>query len=293
VSRWLTGSVVMGLAIAGCITSAWAAMRLSAVCHYSPLLVSVSVLIAVIASLAAIVFTFDYREGFPGNRVVEAPECRSDGWRHLSDALHRHDVGELRSFQCAPESFSRGGHFLSRASAESPSVRWWSRGVTILTIVDGPARLQFGGHKTANQRPLPSDCRTPCGMSSFLPNQISVRFCSSIAPTKRSGAVRSKAYTADPKSWLEGVHPEDREPSSGSCATSDRRTAHRKSRIQSGSGRRAPSPGLDCEPIPFLTTRAHWYRVVGSIHEFTKRKQAEDAHQQNRGQYRTVAETAT
>ncbi len=65
------GSVVMGLGIAGMHYIGMAAMRLPAVCRYNPLLVAVSVLIAIIASLAALVFTFDYREDFRGTTVVK------------------------------------------------------------------------------------------------------------------------------------------------------------------------------------------------------------------------------
>ena len=62
----LTGSVLMGLGIAGMHYIGMAAMRLSAVCHYSLPLVALSVMIAGIASLVAIQLTFDYREDFRG-----------------------------------------------------------------------------------------------------------------------------------------------------------------------------------------------------------------------------------
>src|SRR5258708_1334481 len=67
----LTGSVLMGLGIVTMHYIGMAAMRLSAVCHYSPLLVAVSILIAVIASLAALVFTFDYRDDFRGTTMAK------------------------------------------------------------------------------------------------------------------------------------------------------------------------------------------------------------------------------
>src|ERR1700682_2643713 len=67
----LTGSILMGAGIAGMHYIGMAAMRLSAACHYSPVLVALSVLIAVIASIAALVFTFDYREDFKGTALAQ------------------------------------------------------------------------------------------------------------------------------------------------------------------------------------------------------------------------------
>src|SRR5712691_11227231 len=67
----LAGSVIMGLAIVGMHYIGMAAMRLSADCHYSPLLVAISVLIAIIASLVALVFTFGYREDFRGTALAK------------------------------------------------------------------------------------------------------------------------------------------------------------------------------------------------------------------------------
>ncbi len=67
----LTGSVVMGLGIAGMHYIGMAAMRLPAVCHYSSLLVTFSLLIAIIASMVALVFTFGYREDFRGTTLAK------------------------------------------------------------------------------------------------------------------------------------------------------------------------------------------------------------------------------
>jgi PAS domain S-box-containing protein len=74
VQLW-TGSLIMGAGIAGMHYMGMAAMRLSATCHYKPLLVIASVVIAVLAALAALTLTFDYREDFRGttpNKVLSA-----------------------------------------------------------------------------------------------------------------------------------------------------------------------------------------------------------------------------
>jgi two-component system sensor histidine kinase/response regulator len=57
----LLGSVLMGSAIAGMHYIGMAAMRLSAMCHYSPLLVSLSVVLAVLISLVALWLAFRFR----------------------------------------------------------------------------------------------------------------------------------------------------------------------------------------------------------------------------------------
>jgi PAS domain S-box-containing protein len=67
----LTGSVLMGLAIVLMHYIGMAAMRLAAECHYNLLLVALSLLIAIIASLAALVLTFDCREDFRGTTLAK------------------------------------------------------------------------------------------------------------------------------------------------------------------------------------------------------------------------------
>jgi PAS domain S-box-containing protein len=67
----LVGSLLMGFAIAGMHYIGMAAMRLSAVRHYSPWLVAASVLIAIVASMAALVFTFGFRDDFRGTSLAK------------------------------------------------------------------------------------------------------------------------------------------------------------------------------------------------------------------------------
>jgi PAS domain S-box-containing protein len=58
----LTGSVIMGAAIAGMHYIGMAAMRMPAIAHYSPLLVTCSILLAVLFSLIALLMAFGLRE---------------------------------------------------------------------------------------------------------------------------------------------------------------------------------------------------------------------------------------
>src|SRR5258708_10010897 len=58
----LLGSLAMGGGIAAMHYLGMAAMRLPATCHYNPLLLGLSIVIAIVASLAALTFAFDFHE---------------------------------------------------------------------------------------------------------------------------------------------------------------------------------------------------------------------------------------
>jgi PAS domain S-box-containing protein len=62
----LTGSLIMGGGIAALHYIGMAAMRLAAVCRFSPLLVSLSIVLAILFSLGALLLAFDLREGTRG-----------------------------------------------------------------------------------------------------------------------------------------------------------------------------------------------------------------------------------
>jgi PAS domain S-box-containing protein len=65
VQAW-TGSLIMGGGIAAMHYVGMAAMRLTAVSRFNPLLVALSALLAILFSRIALMFTFDYREDFRG-----------------------------------------------------------------------------------------------------------------------------------------------------------------------------------------------------------------------------------
>jgi two-component system, sensor histidine kinase and response regulator len=72
----LVGCVIMGGGIAGMHYIGMAAMRLQAMCHYSPAIVALSVLLAFVISLVALWLTFHFRG-----------ETISWGWRKIISAL--------------------------------------------------------------------------------------------------------------------------------------------------------------------------------------------------------------
>ena len=74
--RAVIGSVFMGSAIAGMHYIGMDAMRLSAMCHFSPRIVAISVILAIVISLVALWLTFYFRG-----------ETRSGGWRKALSAV--------------------------------------------------------------------------------------------------------------------------------------------------------------------------------------------------------------
>src|SRR5258707_5727468 len=74
--RALAGSVLMGRGIASMHYIGMAAMRLSAVCHFNSFLVVLSVVFAVLISLASLWITFHFRDERNQNREHDGQEDR-------------------------------------------------------------------------------------------------------------------------------------------------------------------------------------------------------------------------
>ncbi len=66
-----TGSLIMGGGIAAMHYVGMAAMRMAAVTRFDPLLVALSVVLAILGSRIALMFTFDYREDFRGTTLAK------------------------------------------------------------------------------------------------------------------------------------------------------------------------------------------------------------------------------
>jgi PAS domain S-box-containing protein len=70
IQAW-TGSLILGGGIAAMHYLGVAAMRLAAVTHLDPLVVTLSVVLAILFSRLALMFTFDYREDFRGTTLAK------------------------------------------------------------------------------------------------------------------------------------------------------------------------------------------------------------------------------
>jgi PAS domain S-box-containing protein len=131
----LLGGVLMGSAIAGMHYIGMAAMRVSAMCHYSPLLVSLSVFFAVLISLVALWLAFYFRG-----------ETKSWSWQKGASALVMgaaipvmHYTGmAAATFTPAPLAHANLNHALSISSVGTVGiilVTFMVLGLTVLTSV--------------------------------------------------------------------------------------------------------------------------------------------------------------
>ncbi len=284
----LVGGILMGLAIVGMHYIGMAAMRLSATCQYSFLLVAVSILIAIVASLSALVFTFDYREEFRGTTLAKVMSATVMG---IAISLM---------------------HYIGMASARfvsSTVILDLSEAVSVSSL--GLFGISFGTLIVQTVAVLTSsmDRRLAAGAQEL---QTSQRF-RQIADILKDVLVLSKAdlsevlfvnrayetiwgrtvesLYADPDSWLEGVHPEDlgRVENHVQTLSEGRAVENLEYRVIRPDGSMS---WVRLRAYPVLDEQGRCNRVVAIVHEFTMRKRAEEARREIEEQYRTVVDTA-
>ncbi len=266
------GSVAMGLGIAGMHYIGMAAMRLPAVCRYNPLLVAVSVLIAIIASLAALVFTFDYREDFAGTTVAKVISAAAMG----AAIFLMHYTGMLSASFIPSTELLDVSHAVGISSLGLSGIAIGTlvvQGVAIVTSsVDRRFATQAQELQTSERFHQIADILRDVLLLSN--GDFSEVLFVNRAYEAIWGRTAESLY-ADPRSWLEGVHPDDR-----------RQVQEAVQRLVDGE----PIDSLECRVVrpdgsicwvrlrAYLVreARGHSYRIVGTAHEFTKRKQAEE-----------------
>ncbi|PYT61082.1 MAG: hypothetical protein DMG35_09990 [Acidobacteria bacterium] len=274
-----TGGILMGLGIAGMHYIGMAAMRLSAVCHYSPLLVAVSVLIAVIASLAALAFKFDYREDFRGTALA----------RILSAAMMGGAISLMHYTGMTSASFIPSAALPIMSHAVSISSLGLSGIVIGTLVVQAAAILSSAADRrfAAQAQELQTSERFR-QIADILRDVLSLSNAdlSEVLFVNRAyeaiwGRTVESLYAA-PRSWLEGVHPDDRQQVQESLQ-----------RLVGGE----PLDYLECRVVrpdasiawvrlrayPVVDAQGRPYRIVGTAHEFTKRKKAEEVVRQLSG----------
>jgi PAS domain S-box-containing protein len=269
----LTGSVVMGLGIAGMHYIGMAAMRLPAVCHYRPSLVALSIMIAILASLAALVFAFGYREDFRGTTLTKVI-----GAAVMGAAISLMHYTGMMSASFVPSSvFPDVSRAVSISSLGLGGIVMGTlvvQGVAILTsAVDRRFAMQAQELQTSEHfRQIADILRDVLLLSNA---DLSEVLFVNRAYEVIWGRTAESLYAA-PRSWLEGVHADDRQ-----------RVQEAVQRLVGGE----PLDYLECRVVrpdgsiswvrlrayPIVDTQGHCYRIVGTAHEFTKRKQAEDA----------------
>ena len=282
----LAGGVLMGSGIAGMHYIGMAAMRLSAVCQYNPLIVAASVVIAVIASLVALVLAFDFREGFRGTTLAKVISAAVMG--AAISAMHYTGMGAA-SFvsSVAPPNL------LHAVSLSALGIT----GIAIVTlVVQGAAILtsSFDRRLAIQAQELQTSERFR-QIAEILRDVLSLHNAdlSQVLFVNRAyeaiwGRTVESLY-ANPRSWLEGVHPDDRQ-----------QVQEAIQKLVDGE----PLDNLECRivrpdgAISWVRLRGYRvvdlqgypYRIVSTAHEFTKRKLAEEALRTSEREQRRIAE---
>ena len=275
----LTGSVLMGLGIAGMHYIGMAAMRLSAACHYRPLLVTFSVLIAIVASLVALVFTFDHREDFKGTTLAKIMSAIAMG-----GAISLMHYSGMMSASFVPSAVLPDmSHAMSISSLGLSGIVVGTLVVQGIAILTSSVDRQFA----AQAQELQTSERFH-EVAEFLKDVLllsNADFSEVLFVNRAYEAIWGctvKSLYADPRSWLEGVHPDDRQQVQEAVQS-----------LMDGE----PLDDLECRVVrpdgsiswvrvkarPIRDSRGYPYRLVGCVHEFTKRKQAEEAVRQLSG----------
>src|SRR2546427_7571928 len=167
VQAW-TGSCIIGGGIAAMHYVGMAAMRLAAVTRFNPLLVALSVVLAILFSRMALMFTFDYREDFRGTTLSKV----------ISAAVMGGAISVMHYTGMAAASFMPAAAFpnLSHVVSISPLA---NNGIAIVTFlvlgtaiwtssVDRRFHAQTLGQAEANYRSLVE--RTPVGILRSSPD---------------------------------------------------------------------------------------------------------------------------
>ena len=109
----VTGGAIMSAGIAGMHYVGMAAVRLPATTRYSPLIVILSILLAILFSLIALLMAFDLREETRWTIPRRAGKCHRYGSRRLRHALHRNGCCHFHS-RLASGSFPCCEHLARR-----------------------------------------------------------------------------------------------------------------------------------------------------------------------------------
>jgi PAS domain S-box-containing protein len=281
----LTGSIVMGLGIAGMHFIGMASMRLPATCHYSLPIGGLAVVVGVLAALVALVLTFGFRE-----------ETRWTTWAKFASGS---GMGVAISAM----------HYTGMASASfiasalptdlSHTVNISALGIT--GIVFGPLMVQAAAIVTS------SVDRRFAAQAQEL--QTSERFRQIVENLQIVFALANADFTellyvnrtyeviwgrtveslyAEPKSWLEGVHLEDRG-----------RVEDLLHSVMGGQ----PVDNLEFRVVrpddstswvsgrgfPIRDAQGHVYRLVCGARDVTDRKRAEEALRSSEREQRHIA----
>jgi len=283
----LAGSVTMGAGIAGMHFIGMDAMRLSATCRYSPPLVALAVVIAVLASLVALVFTFDFRD-----------ETRKTSWTKVASAAGMgaaisamHYTGMASAIFISSALPPVLTHTVSISSVGITGIVLGSLLVQAAAIMTSSVDRRFAAQAVELQtserfRQIADLLRDVLSLSNADLSQV--LFVNRAYESVWGRTVES--LYANPRSWLEGVHPDDRpQVQEGLQKLVDGKTLdYLECRVVRSDG---SVSWVRLRAYPVLDAQGHPYRIVGTAHEFTKRKLAEDEVKQAENRLRLALDT--
>jgi PAS domain S-box-containing protein len=278
------GSILMGLAIVGMHYTGMASMRVAAACHYNPLLVTLSVLIAVFASLVALIFTFDYGEYFRGTNLSKLLGATVMGLAISS----MHYTGMMAARFVTSSIVPDVSHTLNISSLGLIGISMGTLVVQGVAILTSSVDRRFATRALELQaserfRQIGDNLQVVLFLAS--PDFSELLY---VNPTYQKiwGRTVESLY-ARPKSWMDGVHPEDR----GRVDDLVQRMAHGLSEA-----------ALECRVVrpdgsttwvavrgdPIRDPQGRAYRLVGSAQDITEPKRAEEGLLQARVRIESV-----
>lgn len=267
----LGGSILMGSAIAGMHYMGMAAMRLPAECHYNPLLVVASVIIAVVASFVSLGFCFDHREDFRGTTPAKL----------LSAALMGVAISAMHYTGMAAASFFSSGlpvqlaHTASISSLGTAAIALATltvQGVAILTsamdrqLATQAVELQRSERfrQIADNLPL---------VLALATSDLSAFLYVNHAYEKIWGRTIESLY-ANPMSFVDGIHPDDHGPFKEALSSLVKGFAidGLECRVIHPDG---STYWVLCRGFAVRSASGQIARLVGSAQDITERKEAE------------------
>jgi PAS domain S-box-containing protein len=281
----LTGSIFMGLGIAGMHYIGMDAMRLSAVCHYSPPIVVLSALIAGVASLVALVFTFDYREDFRGTTLAKILSAAVMG----AAIILMHYTGMWSASFLPTTVLPDISHAVSISSLGLAGIVIGTLLIQGVAIVTSSVDRRFA--REAQELQTSERFRQIADNLQVVLALANADFSELLYVNRTYKEIWGRtleSFYAVPMSFLEGIHPEDRA-----------RVAERVQALIGGE----PIDNLECRVVrpdgsiswlacrgyPIRNAQGHVYRLVGSARDITKRRQAEEALKSSEREQRQLA----
>jgi PAS domain S-box-containing protein len=270
--RALAGSVTMGAGIAGMHFIGMAAMRLPAVCHFRLSIVCLAVVVGVLASLVALVLTFDFRE-----------ETRGTTWAKLISAAGMGiAISAMHYTGMASASFTSSAvptdlpHTVSISSLGIAGIVLATlifQAATIVTSsVDRRLAAQALEVETSERfRQIADNLQIVLALS---PADFSTHLYVNRTYEKIWGHTVESLY-ANPHSWLEAIHPEDRGRVSDFLQRLTRGEAvdDLEYRIVRPDG---STRWIAARGYPIFDAQGRVYRIVSSASDVTERKRAEE-----------------